>query len=188
MAWLWVISGVMPSTLCLQVVLESTKLSLWLDWVISGVMSCTLCLQGVLESTKLSLWLDSGWSVVWCPLLCACRGCWNPPNFPYGLTLGDQWCDVLYFVPAGGVGIHQTFPMAWLWVISGVMPSTLCLQVVLESTKLKCLYISEKRIIKGWNSSMVSTHKRFKGVLFIRTKHNLQIFRAVPFMKLQKDI
>ena len=28
--------------------------------------------------------------------------------FPYGLTLGDQWCDVLYFVPAGGIGIHQT--------------------------------------------------------------------------------
>ena len=35
------------------------------------------------------------------------------------------------------------------------------------------------------NLSKAQTHKRFKRALFIRKKHNVQIFGAVPFTKLQ---
>ena len=31
-------------------------------------------------------------------------------------------------------------------------------------------------------------HKRFKITLFIRTKHNMQIFGVIPFIKLQNNI
>ena len=31
------------------------------------------------------------------------------------------------------------------------------------------------------------THERFKRMLFIRMKHNMQIFRVIPFIKLQND-
>ena len=33
----------------------------------------------------------------------------------------------------------------------------------------------------------IQTHKRFKRMLFIRVKHNMHIFRVIPFMKLQND-
>ena len=33
----------------------------------------------------------------------------------------------------------------------------------------------------------IQTHKRLKIMLFIRTKHNMQIFRVIPFIKLQND-
>ena len=33
----------------------------------------------------------------------------------------------------------------------------------------------------------ISSHKRFKRTLFIRTKYNLQIFGVIPFSKLQND-
>ena len=35
--------------------------------------------------------------------------------------------------------------------------------------------------------SKLQTHKRFKRTLFIRTEHSLQIFRVIPFIKLQND-
>ena len=37
----------------------------------------------------------------------------------------------------------------------------------------------------GWRE--IQTHKRFKGTLFIRTKHNLQILGVIPFDKLQNN-
>ena len=33
----------------------------------------------------------------------------------------------------------------------------------------------------------IQTHKKFERTLFIRTKHNLQIFGVIPFNKLQND-
>ena len=33
----------------------------------------------------------------------------------------------------------------------------------------------------------IQTHKKFKGTLFIRTKHNKRIFGVIPFIKLQND-
>ena len=33
----------------------------------------------------------------------------------------------------------------------------------------------------------IQTHKRFKRTLFIRTKHNMQIFWVIPFIKRQND-
>ena len=33
----------------------------------------------------------------------------------------------------------------------------------------------------------IQTHKRFKRTLFIRTKHNMQMFQVIPFIKLQND-
>ena len=33
----------------------------------------------------------------------------------------------------------------------------------------------------------IQTHKRFKRTLFIRTKHSMQIFGLIPFIKLQND-
>ena len=33
----------------------------------------------------------------------------------------------------------------------------------------------------------IQTHKRFRKTLFIRTKHNMWIFRVIPFVKLQND-
>jgi len=33
----------------------------------------------------------------------------------------------------------------------------------------------------------IKTHKSFKRTLFIGTKHNMQIFRVIPFIKLQND-
>ena len=33
----------------------------------------------------------------------------------------------------------------------------------------------------------LQTHKRFKRTLFIRTKHNMQISRVIPFIKLRND-
>ena len=33
----------------------------------------------------------------------------------------------------------------------------------------------------------IQTHKRLKRTLFIRTKHNMQIFGVIPFIKLQND-
>ena len=38
-----------------------------------------------------------------------------------------------------------------------------------------------------WLVDEIQTHKRFKRTLFIRTKHNMQIFRVIPFIKLQND-
>ena len=37
------------------------------------------------------------------------------------------------------------------------------------------------------SSCKIQTHKRFRRTLFIRTKHNLQIFRVIPFIKLQNN-
>ena len=34
----------------------------------------------------------------------------------------------------------------------------------------------------------IQTHRRFKRMLFIRTKHNMQIFSIIPFIKPQNDI
>ena len=33
----------------------------------------------------------------------------------------------------------------------------------------------------------IQTHKRFKGTLFIWTKHNIGIFGLIPIIKLQND-
>ena len=33
----------------------------------------------------------------------------------------------------------------------------------------------------------IQTHKRFQRTLFIRTKHSMQIFGVIPFVKLQND-
>ena len=33
----------------------------------------------------------------------------------------------------------------------------------------------------------IQTHERFKGMLFIRTKHNMPIFGVTHFIKLQND-
>ena len=33
----------------------------------------------------------------------------------------------------------------------------------------------------------IQTHKRLKGTLFIRTRQNQQMFRVIPFVKLQND-
>ena len=33
----------------------------------------------------------------------------------------------------------------------------------------------------------IQTHKRFKMMLFIRTKHNMWILGVIPFIKLQND-
>ena len=33
----------------------------------------------------------------------------------------------------------------------------------------------------------IQTHKRLKGMPFIRTKHNMWIFGVIPFIKLQND-
>ena len=33
----------------------------------------------------------------------------------------------------------------------------------------------------------MQTHERFRRTLFIRTKHSMQIFRVIPFIKLQND-
>ena len=33
----------------------------------------------------------------------------------------------------------------------------------------------------------IQTHKRFKGTLFIMTKHNMQMFGVMTFVKLQND-
>ena len=37
------------------------------------------------------------------------------------------------------------------------------------------------------NRCKIQTHKSFKRTLYIRTKHNVQIFRAIPFITLQND-
>ena len=34
---------------------------------------------------------------------------------------------------------------------------------------------------------MIQTYKRFKRMLFIRTKHNMPIFGVIPFIKLEND-
>ena len=41
------------------------------------------------------------------------------------------------------------------------------------------------QVLAFWNK--IKTHKRFKRMLFIQTKHNMQIFRVIPFIKLQND-
>ena len=44
---------------------------------------------------------------------------------------------------------------------------------------------------QGVDERMMNGHyyyyKRFKRMLFIRTKRNMQIFRVIPFIKLQND-
>ena len=35
--------------------------------------------------------------------------------------------------------------------------------------------------------TMFQTRERFKRTLFIRTKHSVQIFRVIPFIKLQNE-
>ena len=37
------------------------------------------------------------------------------------------------------------------------------------------------------SSHKVQTHKMFKRTLFIRTKHNMQMFGVIAFIKLQND-
>ena len=37
------------------------------------------------------------------------------------------------------------------------------------------------------NSNKIQTHKRFKRMLFLRIKHNMQTFTAILFIKLQND-
>ena len=37
------------------------------------------------------------------------------------------------------------------------------------------------------NKCQIQTHKRFETTLFIRTKHIMQIFGAILFIKLQND-
>ena len=46
-------------------------------------------------------------------------------------------------------------------------------------------------IVRRWklwlHKIKIQTHKKFKGTLFIRTKHSMRIFGVIPFIKLQND-
>ena len=39
----------------------------------------------------------------------------------------------------------------------------------------------------SYHADQIQTHKRFKRMLVIRTKHNLQISRVIPFIKLENN-
>ena len=77
-------------------------------------------------------------------------------------------------------------------------PATIILGLVLrrsgigDSAKVNhnfsyCMLLSiyKKNII--FTKHLLETHQRFKIMLFVRTKHNMQIFRIIPFIKLQND-
>ena len=72
------------------------------------------------------------------------------------------------------------------------------MKIVQNFDKIKTK-IKEKKKNKNWSQrkqphfekaevdSKIQTLKRFKRTLFIKTKHNLQIFRGILFVKLQND-
>ena len=39
----------------------------------------------------------------------------------------------------------------------------------------------------NYEAHWIQTHKKFKRMLFIRTKHNMRIIQVIPFIKLQHD-
>ena len=48
--------------------------------------------------------------------------------------------------------------------------------------------VSTNSILTNNDKNEILTHKRFQITLFIRTKHNMQIFGVILFIKLQNDI
>ena len=61
-------------------------------------------------------------------------------------------------------------------------------QLVLKTCRAACQTDSSKQNADIWVNFVKSkTHRRFKRMLFIRTKHKMLIFRVIPFIKLQND-
>ena len=55
------------------------------------------------------------------------------------------------------------------------------------SCKWRSLSVNIIIIIINTQNNKIQTHERFKRTLYIRTKHNLQIFGIIPFIKQQND-
>ena len=61
-------------------------------------------------------------------------------------------------------------------------------QLVLKTCRAACQTDSSKQNADIWVNFIKSkTHRRFKRTLFIRTKHKMQIFRVIPFIKLKNN-
>ena len=94
-----------------------------------------------------------------------------------------QWCHPLHCGKQNGPGERQTCSCAGSRDVS----SWGCTNISMfyHTKKLSLLKEHEIERCVLTIAYQIQTHKRFKIMLFIRTKHNLQIFRVIPFMKLQ---
>ena len=52
---------------------------------------------------------------------------------------------------------------------------------------LEVVMFGSKGVMTGDRMNKIQTQKRLKRTLFIRTKHNMQIFGVIPFIVLQND-
>ena len=74
------------------------------------------------------------------------------------------------------------------FVLKSVLISTWCMvwycgqQIIFWSKVLQKSEIRTVSVVK-----QIQTHKRFKRKLFIRTKHNMQMFSVIPSIKLQNS-